>query len=117
MNIDLPLDGTTRDKLRPVSKALYGSDFVLEALLVMAQEPRFFGGQLAAMSGCEGSYASALLKRFAEVKLIETLPKEPGQSRKYYRTLPSPLWDASVSLAESLLAEPHQGISHLPSRR
>jgi hypothetical protein len=117
MNIELPLDGTARDKLRPVSKALYGSDFVLEALLVMAQEPRFFGGQLATLSGCEGSYASGLLKRFVEVRLIETLPKEPGQSRKYYRTLPSPLWEASVALAQSLLTEPHAGVSHLPSRR
>jgi hypothetical protein len=115
MKIDLPLDGNARQAVRPVSRALFGGEFVLEALVLMAQEQRIYGGQMAAATGCEGSYASGLLRRLADAGLIELVATEPGQVRKYYRTRPSPLWDSMVILTESLIPPASDRVARLPN--
>jgi hypothetical protein len=116
MKINLPLDGTARHRVRPTSRALFGSEYALEVLLVMAQYDQFYGGGLATLTGCEASYASGLLRRFSDVDLIEALRADPGQVRKYFRTLPSPIWTAAVALAAALLEQPEADVARLTSR-
>src|SRR3712207_4417519 len=98
MNVPLPPYGSpAQSRIREVSRAVFGGAFVLEALVVMAREERFYGTELADLTGCEGSYAAGLLKRLSDAGLIEALPKEPGQARKYYRARDSALWDFVVT--------------------
>lgn len=83
----------------------------------MAQEETFFQGQVAKDAGCEPSYLSEFMKRLALVGLIEPLDKDPGQVRKYYRRLPSPLWELSADLLDHLLGEGGSGVTRLSDRR
>ncbi len=117
MKIPLPLDDNQRGLVRPASKAIYKSHYALEAMVVMAQEDRFFQGQIAEQAGCEPSYAGELMKRLEAVGLIEALPKDPGQIRKYYKALPSPLWGASLQLLTHLLDDAPPDVARLPDRR
>jgi hypothetical protein len=114
--IDLPLDDSQRDLVRPSSRAVFSGAYALEALAVIAQESRFYQGQIARTTGCEPSYAGDLMKRLEAVGLIEPLDRDPGQVRKYYRRLPSPLWQFCVDLIAHLLAEPSSGITRLADR-
>jgi len=117
MNIELPLDGNQRSQLRPVSKALFHSEYALEAFLLMAREPRFFKGQVANAAGCAPNFAASFLQRLEGEQLIERLPTEDGQRRHYFRKVNSPVWDALVQLADSLLQQPQEAqVSRLPQR-
>lgn len=89
--------------MREISRALFGSAFVLEALVVMAKSDRFYGSQLAELTGCEGSFATGLLRKLAGVGLIEEVPREPGQARKYYRVSSSRIEIIVDALAGDLL--------------
>ena len=113
MKVPLPLDGTARQKVRGTSKAVFGGAYVLEAVLVMSQHDRFYAGQLVALTGCEGSYATSLLRKFGEARLIEELSREDGQARKYYRRLPAPLWDFAIEWAVVLLEPPDADVARL----
>lgn len=117
MNIELPLDGNQRSRLRPVSKALFHSEYALEAFLLMVQEPRFFKQQVANASGCAPNFAAAFLKRLEGERLIERISTEEGQRRHYFQKVPSPVWDALLQLAESLLRQPQEAqVARLPRR-
>lgn len=116
MKIVLPLDGTARSRVRPVSKAVFNGSFALEALLVMAQEESFYAGQLVELTQCEGSYASALIRKIQAAGLIEPVPAEPGQARKYFQRCPSPLWALVLEWAKSLLEPPDAEVARLPTR-
>jgi predicted transcriptional regulator len=116
MNIELPLDGKQQGSVRPTSKALFHSDFALEAFVLIGQEAKFYGGQLAELTGCKANYASQFLRRLEEAGLIERLPTEPGQARRYFRRRPSPIWELSLSLAHELLEEPESTVTQLTPR-
>jgi hypothetical protein len=117
MKIQTPLDDSERLRVRPTSKAVFQSHYALEAMLVIAQEDRFYQGQIAKAAGCEPSYASEFMKRLTGARLIEPLPRAPGQARKYHRRLPSPLWQSCLDLAAHLLAEEHSDVTRLTGRR
>jgi hypothetical protein len=117
MKISLPLDDSQRDLVRPTSKALLGSQYALEATISMAQGERFYQGQVAKDAGCEPSYLSEFMKRLAAVGLIEMIDLDPGQLRKYYRRLPSPLWQFSVDLVDHLLNADASRVAQLSARR
>ena len=118
MNIELPLDGKQRQQIRPISKALFHSEYAFEALLEIAQQPRFFKSQVAEAAGCQANYAAKFLKRIEDERLIERLPTEDGQRRHYYRKVESPVWGFLLGLAESLLgqAPPAAEVTSLPRR-
>ncbi len=116
MNIELPLDGKQRTLVRPLSKALFHSDFALESFLLISREDRFYGGQLAEVSGCKPNYAGQFLRRLEGEGLVERLPQEPGQVRQYFRRVPSPIWDSLASMVEGLLDQPQSTVTRLPSR-
>lgn len=117
MKISLPLDDSQRALVRPTSKALFGSLYALEAMVSMSQGKAFYQGSVAKDVGCEASYLSEFMKRLAVVGLIELLDKDPGQVRKYYRQLPSPLWPSCVDLVDHLLREQDPGVTRLNDRR
>jgi len=117
MKIPLPLDDSQRPRVRLTSKAVFKSQYALEVMLVIAQEDRFYQGQIAKDVGCEPSYVGEFLKHLAAVGLIESLPAEPGQMRKYYRRVPSPLWGSCLELATDLLPTAHPDVTRLTDRR
>ncbi len=117
MKITLPLDDSQRALVRPVSKAVFSSLYALEAMASMARGERFYQGQVAKDAGCEASYLSEFMKRLAVVGLIEPLPHDPGQARKYYRPLAGPLWESVIDLLEHLLSEDGSGVARLSDRR
>jgi DNA-binding IscR family transcriptional regulator len=78
MNIELPLDGTAKNQVRPVSKALFHSEYTVEAMLLMLSQERFYGAQVAAATGCQPNFASSLLGRLEAAGLVEKLPAEAG---------------------------------------
>jgi DNA-binding MarR family transcriptional regulator len=116
MNIELPLDGKQQEKLRPVSKALFHSEYALEAYLLIAQEPQFYSAQLAEVTGCQPSYAGPFLRRLEDAHLVQRLPQEGGQRRRYLKKLPSPVWEVLHQLAANLLEEPDAEVTRLPRR-
>jgi hypothetical protein len=117
MKIPLPLDDSQRPRVRQTSKAVFKSQYALEVMLVIAQEDRFYQSQIAQAVGCEASYVSEFLKHLAGVGLIESLTSEPGQIRKYYRRVDSPLWGSCVELAADLLPTVHPDVTRLDHRR
>lgn len=117
MNIELPLDGPARKRLRPVSRAVFQSMYALEVLVAIAQADRFYQAELAGLAGCQPNYAGEFMKRLAAGRLIEPVPTEPGQNRIYYRRLPSPLWDLCLRWATVLLAGEEPDVPRLSDRR
>lgn len=105
MNIELPLDGKQRERVRPLSKTLFQSEYALEAFLLIAGSQRFYKAQLAAITGCQPSYASSFLHRLQKDGLVEPAPAEEGQRRQYLKKAPSPIWETLIRLAEELLQE------------
>lgn len=104
MNIALPLDGTLRSRLRPLSKAVFKSDYALEIFLAMHSTARFYAtGLTTLVPGCQPSYALETMRRLSAAGLIEPLDPEEGQQRKYYRTVASPFWQLVVGWADALL--------------
>lgn len=119
MNIELPLDGKQRNRIRPASKALFHSDYALEAFLVIAQTPRFYKSQISDITGCQPSFATSFVNRLEAGHLVEPVPTEEGQRRKYLRKSPSPIWNSMIHLASELLSEealPSAEVTHLPPR-
>ncbi len=117
MNIELPLDRKERSQVRPISKALFHSEFALEAFLEIAQQPRFFKTQVAEAAGCQANYAAKFLKRLEDERLIERLPTEDGQRRHYYRKVDSPLWASLLDMVDSLLRQERSAeVTALPRR-
>jgi hypothetical protein len=105
MKIDLPKDGSPEQAtMRRLSRATFGAGKAFEAFLVMAHEDRFYGSQIAKATGCEVSYAAALLRKLDEAGLVEPLEREGGQVRKYYQRRPSPFWQLVRAWGESILA-------------
>jgi hypothetical protein len=117
MKIELPLDGTARNRLRPASRAVFQSKYAFEGMLLIAQEDRFYPSQVAEMTGCEPNFAGTFIKRLATAGLVEPLDHQPGQNRKYYRRLPSPIWDFCLRWARELLSEPDAPITRLSEHR
>jgi hypothetical protein len=117
MKIPLPLDDSQRALVQPTSKALLGSLYALEATVSMAQQEKFYQGQIAKDAGCEPSYLSEFMKRLAAVGLIEPIDTDPGQVRKYHRRLPSPLWQFSIDLVDHLLGQQGSGVVRLSDHR
>lgn len=105
MNIELPLDGKQRQRIRPVSKTLFHSEYAVEAFLLIAESQRFYKAQFAELTGCQPSFASSFLQRLERERLVESAPSEEGQRRQYLQKAPSPIWEALVRLAEDLLSE------------
>jgi hypothetical protein len=116
MNIELPLDGKQRARLRPVSKGLFHSEYALEAFLLILQEPRVYSAQVAGVTGCQPNFAGSLLRRLETGGLVEALPLEEGQRRHYFRRRPSPIWDPLLEMIGLLLQEPESEVTRLPKR-
>jgi hypothetical protein len=116
MNLELPLDGTTSARLRPVSKLLFHSEYTAEAILLMLTKDRFYGAQIAAATGCQANFAGSLLARFESAGLVEKLPQEEGQLRRYYRRRASTIWDSLGTIVEELLNEPPPEVARLTPR-
>jgi hypothetical protein len=116
MNIDLPLDGASRERMRPLSRALFNSACAFEALILIAQRERFFPKELADLAGCHGSYSGQLLRRLEGGGLVKPLPRDPSTRNRFYVRLPSPVWARVLSLADDLLDEPNSGtVTWLPT--
>jgi hypothetical protein len=113
MNIALPLDDSSRARIGAPSKAMFNSEYVLEALAFMAREPRFYAGAIAEATGCERNYAGQILKRLLDARAIELTETEDGQQRKYYKRIECPLWELSVAWLAYLLEAPETGVAHL----
>jgi len=105
-----------RANVRPVSKALFHSEYAAEAMLLMLREDRFYGAQVAAATGCQPAFASSLLARLETAGLIEKLPAKDGQLRRYYRRIPSATWDGIAMVIEDALNEPPAGVARLSPR-
>jgi hypothetical protein len=116
MNIELPLDGKQRSRLRPVSKGLFHSEYALEAFLLILNQKQFFSGQVADATGCQPNFAGALVRRLQKAGLVEALPRDPGQRRHYFRRRPSGIWQAIEALIQSVLEEPQGEVTALPNR-
>lgn len=117
MKIDLPLDGTLRDRLRPLSKAIFKSEYALEIFLVMASADRFYASEFAALvPGCQGSFVNETIRRLCGAGLIKPLAKEPGQQRNYYRRVSSPFWDLVTVWARALIDSASHNVAQLPPR-
>lgn len=111
--IEVPLDGKQRERLRPISKLLFHSDYALEAFVLIAQEDRFYNGELAQKTGCQPNFASQLVRRLQHGALIEPIPREEGQSRHYFRRTESPVWPLLLEIARATLAEPETEVTQL----
>jgi hypothetical protein len=111
--IEPPLDVKDRDKLRPVSKLLFRSEYALEAFALIAQQDRFYNGELAAKTGCQPNFASQLIKRLEEAQLIEPIEREEGQSRHYFKKAGSGLWPLLLEVVRVTLAEPEAEVTEL----
>jgi hypothetical protein len=110
MKIDLPLDRTDQDALRLVSRAVFGSRFALEVLLLIAQRDRFYQAEIVALVPMvQGSYINTLLRRLEESGLVEREVPVPGQARVYFRTLASPIWAHCADMASEILRPPGEG--------
>lgn len=109
MKIALPLDGTSVARVREASALVFKSNYQLEILVLMAQEERFYHGQiLAKVPGSGGSFVTGLLNRYAVGGMIDLIPpNEDGQARKYYekRQPEDPFWALVPSWAEFLMAD------------
>jgi hypothetical protein len=116
MKIDLPLDGARQARIRALSRPLFGSKYALEALVLIALEERFFQGQISTATGCGANQIGELLRRLEHGGLIEPLSHEPGQTRKYFRRRPSPVWDFCTTLAAAVMDEPEVPVARLPRR-
>jgi hypothetical protein len=68
------------------------------------------------MTGCQAAFASSLLVRLETVGLIEKLPPEDGQLRRYYRRVPSAMWEGIGLIIEEALKEPPAEIARLNPR-
>lgn len=117
MNIELPLDRKQRSKVRPLSKALFHSEYALEAYIEIALKSRFYKSQIATAAGCQPNFAGSFLKRLEDERLIERVPTEEGQRRHYFRKVDSPIWMALLNLSDALLSEgPSATVAQLPRR-
>lgn len=116
MKIELPLDGTARERLRGVSKGVFQNKYEFEVVLVIAQRDRFYPSEVAGLAGCAPNQAGQIIDRLAAADLVEPLEKEPGQARNYFRRRPSSFWDLAFVWAEELLQQPDAGVRALPRR-
>lgn len=82
----------------------------------MLRRDRFYGAEIASVTDCQPNFASSMLNRLETAGLVERLPTEEGQVRRYYRRLPSPIWDALHQIIEELLKEPPAKIAQLTPR-
>lgn len=102
--LQLPLTEDQRMLVRPTARAVFQSMYALEFLSEIAQEARFYQAQLAKAAGCNANHAGKFMQRLAAGGLIERAGEpEPGQQRKYYRRVESPVWESAVDLTRRLL--------------
>lgn len=116
MKIQLPLDGTTATRVRERSELVFKSRYLLEILLVMAQEDSFYHGQiLASVPGAGGAFVTSVLKRYTEAGLIAVEAAEDGQARRHHtkRQSDDPFWSLLVGWAAFLVANPPGAVSRL----
>jgi hypothetical protein len=116
MKIELPLDGTGLDCVRRESETVLKSRFLLEILLIMAQEATFYHGQIDGLvPGAGGGYITSVLRRYAKGEMIRYVPVEPGQSRRpLEKTRPDdPLWLMVPAWVEFLLKDSEPQVAHL----
>jgi hypothetical protein len=114
--LDPPLDGTARARLAVVSKGLFASKYVFEAMLVIAEKDQFYATQIADAVNCQVNYAGKVIDRLAEAGLVEPVERDEGQIRHYYRRVPSPWWEFIVTWAPLLVEPPASSVAHLPTR-
>jgi len=103
MNLELPLDGKSRAKLRALSDVVFGSAASLEILLAFALNDEVYIGELAHLAGAHESYTSTFVRRLETVGVVEQAPRAAGMRRKYYRRRESPMWHLVVAWTEDLL--------------
>lgn len=116
MKIELPLDGSKAGKLRKESETVFKSRFLLEILLVMAQESRFYHGQIQKLVPDAGpGFITNVLRRYEEAGLIRYVPVEPGQARRPMEKARSddPLWTLVPDWAGFLLEDESASVSRL----
>jgi DNA-binding MarR family transcriptional regulator len=111
--IEPPLDGKQRERLRPLSKLLFRSEYALEAFALIAQKDRFYNGELAETTGCQPNFASQLIKRLEQGGLIEPIEREEGQSRHYFEKTESALWPLFLEIVRVTLSEPEAEVTQL----
>jgi hypothetical protein len=119
MKVDLPLDGTARETLHEASRVLCGNMHVLEAILAIgqAENERFYQAGLADAIDCKANQAGTVIDKLLALRVVEPVPREPGQARDYHRRVPSQLWESLATYAAELLATPAQELPNLADRR
>jgi len=116
MNVQLPLDGTARDAVRPASKAVFGHANMLEVMAGIAGgDGRTYQAQLAKLASCEPNQVSACTKRLVAGGLLVSEERAEGQTRDYLRRIPSPLWSFAHDLLGQLVEAPNASVQVLPT--
>jgi hypothetical protein len=111
--IEPPLDGKQRARLAPVSKLFFRSEYALEAFALIAQNERFYNGELAQTTGCQPNFAGTLIERLEQGGLIAPTGREEGQSRLYFKKTDSPLWPLLLEIVRTTLDEPESEVTQL----
>jgi hypothetical protein len=116
MKIEQPLDGSAATRVRDASDVLFKSRFLLEMLLVIAQEECFYHGQiLELVPRIGGSFVTNVLKRYEAGGLIRRLSEDPGQSRQHFEKQDPdlPLWVWIPDLVRYLANGPAGSVAQL----
>lgn len=95
------------DRLRQMSKLLFGNRVRLEAAVrvATAQEGKIFAGGLAEALDAPISRAAAELWNFEQAGLVRRLPRIPGERRVIYQRRPSPFWSLAVEMYEEIAGD------------
>jgi hypothetical protein len=102
MNLELPLDGSVRERLRAVSSGVFGAAGAFEVLLELALRDEVYSAGVAELTGAHESYTSTFLRRLERLELIELAPQSGGMRRKHYRRRDSPLWELVTAWARDI---------------
>jgi hypothetical protein len=108
MKIELPLDGRQRARVRNASDLVFKSTYLLEMLILIAQEERVWHGLfLRSVPGVGPSFVSNVLTRYQQGDLLALLPKEDGQARDYIAKVrdDDPFWTLIVVWAHDLIED------------
>jgi hypothetical protein len=116
MKIQLPLDGKHAARVREGSQLVFKSQYLLEILLVMAQEDSFYHGQiLASVPGTGGAFVTGVLKRYVDAGMIAPQAAEDGQARRHHRKRQpdDPFWSLLRGWAGFLVDNPADTVGRL----
>lgn len=98
-------DDIELERIREVSKALYGNRYRLEVAAAVAQwEPGVVHARaLATELRVPDNVVQGELKHFASAGILVPLGRHPRQRTVDYERMPSPYWSSARELLDSLL--------------